>query len=138
MAMKIKEKEALTITKEIKVDIWNKITTEDKGMIEKEARALIKINIPDLIEIDRNKEGLMVIDTDIQKEWEETKMKEKKRDSEIKKKDVAEADKKALKNTSFLLMDIRGKVVDSNGETLPGVSVRVKGSAVGTTTSTQS
>lgn len=45
--------------------------------------------------------------------------------------------KKALKNTSYLLMDIRGKVVDSKGETLPGVSVRVKGTAVGTTTDAQ-
>ncbi len=102
MAMKIKEEEVLTITKEIEVDMWNKITIEDKGMIDKEARALLKINIPDLIEIDRNKEGLMMIDTDIQKEWEETNMKEKKRDKEIKKKDVAEADKKALISTNII------------------------------------
>lgn len=65
MAMKIKEEEVLTIMKEINIDMWNKITKEDKGMIDKEARALVKINIPDLIEIDRNKEGLMMIDTDI-------------------------------------------------------------------------
>ncbi|MFA6944443.1 MAG: SusC/RagA family TonB-linked outer membrane protein [Pedobacter sp.] len=45
--------------------------------------------------------------------------------------------RKALKNASFMLMDIRGKVVDSRGETLPGVSVRVKGTAVGTTTDAQ-
>jgi TonB-linked SusC/RagA family outer membrane protein len=46
-------------------------------------------------------------------------------------------EKKALKNSNFLLVDIRGKVVDSKGETLPGVSVRVKGSSVGTTTDIQ-
>ncbi|MDP2413519.1 SusC/RagA family TonB-linked outer membrane protein [Daejeonella sp.] len=46
-------------------------------------------------------------------------------------------DRKSLKNMSFMLMDIRGKVVDSKGETLPGVSVRVKGTAVGTTTDAQ-
>jgi TonB-linked SusC/RagA family outer membrane protein len=46
-------------------------------------------------------------------------------------------EKKALKNSNFLLLDIRGKVIDSKGETLPGVSVRVKGSAVGTTTDAQ-
>ena len=46
-------------------------------------------------------------------------------------------ERKALKNMSFMLMDIRGKVVDSKGETLPGVSVRVKGTAVGTTTDAQ-
>ena len=46
-------------------------------------------------------------------------------------------EKKALKNSSFLLVDIKGKVVDSKGETLPGVSVRVKGSSVGTTTDVQ-
>lgn len=46
-------------------------------------------------------------------------------------------DRKSLKNISFMLMDIRGKVVDSKGETLPGVSVRVKGTAVGTTTDAQ-
>ena len=102
MAMKIIEEEVLTIMKEIEINMWDKITTEDKGMIDKEARALVKINIPDLIEIDRNKEGLMMIDTDIQKEWEETNMKEKKRDNEIKKKDVAEADKKALTNTNLI------------------------------------
>lgn len=45
--------------------------------------------------------------------------------------------RRALKNAPFLLADIRGKVVDSKGETLPGVSVRVKGTAVGTTTDTQ-
>ncbi len=46
-------------------------------------------------------------------------------------------DRKALKNMSFMLIDIRGKVVDAKGETLPGVSVRVKGTAVGTTTDAQ-
>ena len=46
-------------------------------------------------------------------------------------------ERKSLKNMSFMLMDIRGKVVDSKGETLPGVSVRVKGTAVGTTTDAQ-
>ena len=46
-------------------------------------------------------------------------------------------EKKALKNSNFLLVDIKGKVVDSKGETLPGVSVRVKGSSVGTTTDIQ-
>ena len=45
--------------------------------------------------------------------------------------------RKALKNAPFILMDIRGKVVDSKGETLPGVSVRVKGSNIGTTTDAQ-
>jgi hypothetical protein len=68
MAMKIKTEEVLTIMKEIEIDMWNKITTEDKGMIDKEARALVKINIPDRIEVDRNKEGRMMIDTDIHKE----------------------------------------------------------------------
>ncbi|WP_276361666.1 SusC/RagA family TonB-linked outer membrane protein [Daejeonella sp. H1SJ63] len=46
-------------------------------------------------------------------------------------------ERKALKNAPFMLMDIRGKVVDSKGESLPGVSVRVKGTAVGTTTDVQ-
>lgn len=45
--------------------------------------------------------------------------------------------RRALKNAPFLLADIRGKVVDSKGESLPGVSVRVKGTAVGTTTDTE-
>ena len=45
--------------------------------------------------------------------------------------------RRALKNAPFLLADIRGKVLDSKGESLPGVSVRVKGTAVGTTTDTQ-
>lgn len=46
-------------------------------------------------------------------------------------------ERKALKNAPFMLMDIKGKVVDSKGESLPGVSVRVKGTAVGTTTDIQ-
>ncbi len=46
-------------------------------------------------------------------------------------------ERKAFKNAPFMLMDIRGKVVDSKGESLPGVSVRVKGTAVGTTTDAQ-
>lgn len=35
------------------------------------------------------------------------------------------------------LVDITGRVVDSKGESLPGVSVRVKGTAIGTTTDAQ-
>ena len=50
---------------------------------------------------------------------------------------LAGKSKKELGKLNFLLVDIRGKVVDSNGETLPGVSVRVKGTAVGTTTDAQ-
>ncbi|MGV3686498.1 MAG: SusC/RagA family TonB-linked outer membrane protein [Daejeonella sp.] len=49
----------------------------------------------------------------------------------------ARARRAALKMQSAVLVDIRGKVVDSKGETLPGVSVRVKGSATGTTTDVQ-
>ena len=50
---------------------------------------------------------------------------------------LSSKDRKSLKKVSFMLMDIRGTVVDSKGETLPGVSVRVKGTAVGTTTDAQ-
>lgn len=50
---------------------------------------------------------------------------------------LSEKSRKDLNKTNFMLMDVRGKVVDSNGETLPGVSVRVKGTAVGTTTDMQ-
>jgi len=47
------------------------------------------------------------------------------------------SNRKNLSKNNFMLMDVRGKVVDSKGETLPGVSVRVKGTTVGTTTDMQ-
>lgn len=50
---------------------------------------------------------------------------------------LSEKSRKGLIEANFMLMDIRGKVVDSRGESLPGVSVRVKGTAVGTTTDIQ-
>jgi TonB-dependent SusC/RagA subfamily outer membrane receptor len=43
-------------------------------------------------------------------------------------------DKRSVNQPEFNLIDIRGRVVDSNGETLPGVSVRVKDTNIGTTT----
>lgn len=93
------EEKVLTITKETETDTVNKITTEDKDMKSKEAQALEKTNIRDPIEKDKTKEGLMMTGTGTHKEGIEkiTKGKEK----EIAKEEEAEAEKKALINTSL-------------------------------------
>lgn len=98
MRMKVEEK-VLIITKKIKTDMLNKVTIKDKDMKKIEAKALEKINIPDLIETEMIKEDYMMIDTEILIVGKETIIKEE--DKEIEETKEAEVEKKAHKSKNI-------------------------------------
>jgi hypothetical protein len=85
--------------KETETDTGNKTTAEDKDMKRKEAQALKRKNIPDLIETDKINEDPMTTDTDTHKEG--IKMTIKKKDKEIDRPEEAEAEKKVHININL-------------------------------------